>query len=112
MFCFGFRLVEVGILSGCSILLKRMCADVRIGLPEPPSPPYTLCCRCEDWYKCEKGCLGFRIVEVGILSGYPWRLGPIIKKDRYKMASKFKMLVGLSTSGNMYFVREEYKRCR
>jgi len=30
--CFGFRLVEVGILSGCSILLKRMCAAFRIGL--------------------------------------------------------------------------------
>jgi len=35
---FGFRLVEAGILSACSILLKRMCA-VMIGLPEPPGPP-------------------------------------------------------------------------
>ena len=36
---FGFHLMEVGILSGCSILLKRVCAVVSIGLPEPPGPP-------------------------------------------------------------------------
>ena len=29
---FGFRLVEVGILSGCSILLKRMCSGVKVGI--------------------------------------------------------------------------------
>jgi len=30
--CFGFRLVEVGILSGWSILLKRVFVAVKIGI--------------------------------------------------------------------------------
>ena len=71
------RLAEVGILSGCSISLKRM--DLRrsyfprppsaalfpcgwgmlldesgvhnlVVLPEPPDPHYDLWCRREDWY--------------------------------------------------------------
>ena len=40
--CFGFRLVEVGILSGWSILLKRVFVAVRIGIQFVGAPRSSL----------------------------------------------------------------------
>ena len=89
--CFGFRVVEVGMFSGCSILLKSMCADVRIGLPEPPEKVMSWLSRSGSryivrvplevglpflkrfgsrWRPNSRCRLGFRLVEVCILSGW------------------------------------------